>query len=320
MTTVYVLAGPPGSGKSTWSRQKRKESDVYCQIFESDAYRLDMFGTLDSGIQNQKHHASVFGKMRKDLLNQVKYAHDTDIDIDLIYDATNIGRRRRIALYNEIKSKDKDAKVVVVVFYKLLEELFYTNEHRAEKEQVPIAKLKERYINMQPPRVGVDCDDMELVGTKLFEEDGQGAYSPTNLFRFEIGGFYTNLPHNNHHHKETIRQHINMCVEASKHNWLIQEVAEFHDLGKFVSRTWDDRGFHTYKGHANLSAMYHFNVAFEEIKSGNRDYAMINEAILRHMDAHQGIGTKSILRNKLDDDTLALIEIFKEIDNASKLQ
>lgn len=110
-----------------------------------------------------------------------------------------------------------------------------------------------------------------------------------------------------------------MCIESSNHNWLLEEIAQFHDLGKFVSRSWDVRGFHTYKGHANLSSMYHFNVAFENIKSGNRDYAMINEAILRHMDAHQGIGAKSILRNKLDDDTLALIENFKEIDNASKL-
>lgn len=319
MTTVYVLAGAPGSGKSTWAKQKQKESDVSCQIFESDAYRLEMFGTLDHEVQNQKHHAPLFEKMRKEFLNQVKYAHDADINIDLIYDATNISRKRRIGLYKEIKQTNPNAKVIVVVFYKLLNELLEINEQRVKQKQIPKDKLKHIYINMQPPRLGVDCDDIELVGTRLFEKEPNGTHSPTTPFRLEIEGFYTNISHDNPHHKESIREHINMCIESSNHNWLLEEIAQFHDLGKFVSRTWDVRGFHTYKGHANLSSMYHFNVAFENIKSGNKDYAMINEAILRHMDAHQGIGAKSILRNKLDDDTLALIENFKEIDNASKI-
>lgn len=319
MTTVYVLAGPPGSGKSTWASELVKESDVATIVFESDAYRQDMFGTLSEDIQNDKHNSQVFAKMRKDLLDSVSKFKGFDFGSILIYDATNISRRRRIALYNEIKAKDKNAKVVVVVFYKTFEELLSVNENRPKEKQVPVGKIKDMYVNMQPPRVGVDCDDMELVGTRLFEKDNQGIYSTTNIFRFEIEGFYTNISHDNPHHKETIRQHINMCVEASNHNWILEEVAQFHDLGKFIARTWDDRGFHTYKGHANLSAMYHFNIAFEEIKSGDESYIMINEAILRHMDAHQGIGEKSIKRHKLDDMTLNLIESFRVIDQESKI-
>lgn len=318
MTTVYILSGPPGSGKSTWARQKRKESDVYCLLFESDAYRLNMFGTLESRVQNQKLNTQVFARMREDLLLYVGRAKSEGTDMNLIYDATNISRRRRIALYNEIKSKDKDAKVVVVVFYKFLKELLEINNNREEFEQVPIVKIKEMYVNMQPPRVGVDCDEFELVGDRILIDNGDGTHVARPEFLNEIIGYFDNEPHDSPHHKETIRQHINMCIEASNHDWLLEGVARFHDLGKFVAKTWDDRGFYTYKGHANLSSMYHFNYMYEGIKNGSGHRA-VNEAILRHMDAHQGIGEKSIKRHKIDDMTLNLIESFRVIDQKSKI-
>lgn len=318
MTIVYVLVGAPGSGKSTWAKEAYQSSDSPFHVFESDEYRMRMFGTLSEGIQKREYNKLVFSKMREDLLNRVVEYKDEVHGAELIYDATNISRRRRVALYNDIKKYDKDCTVIVVVFQRAYHTLKKINAVRDKDKRVPEDALHRMYVDMQPPRVGVDCDWFWFVGESFFSTDKIGNVLPSESFKKEIKGFYDNEPHDNPHHKESIREHIDMCVEATNGNWELQEVAKFHDLGKFVAKAWDDRGFYTYRGHANLSAMYHFNYIISETNV-YRNYARINEAILRHMDAHQGIGHKSIRRNKLDDATLDLIERFRVIDSDSKI-
>ena len=45
----------------------------------------------------------------------------------------------------------------------------------------------------------------------------------------------------------------------------------------------------------------------------------IVEAIYQHMKAHDGISAKAIKKDKLDEDTLALIQDFAKIDSASRI-
>lgn len=51
----------------------------------------------------------------------------------------------------------------------------------------------------------------------------------------------------------------------------------------------------------------------------SKSHLKVIEAIYQHMKAHDGISTKAIKKDKLDEDTLALIKDFAKIDSASRI-
>ena len=51
----------------------------------------------------------------------------------------------------------------------------------------------------------------------------------------------------------------------------------------------------------------------------NESHLKVVEAIYQHMKAHDGISVKAIKKDKLDNDTLELIQDFAKIDSASRI-
>lgn len=320
---VKVLVGAPGSGKSTYANSltgTEKTGTEYVTHLSSDLIRLELFETLSEG---NKHNAEVFKEMKARLFEQVQSGTLRDNgQTTIIYDATNTSRKRRRSLYRELKIKfGDDVMVEVNIFSELLSTLLERNEQREGEAKVPEHVIKRMYIGMQPPRLNVDCDAMFVHGTPFFDRpiaensvEGLVVAMGTDI-RKEADIF---SPHNcGEWHKESIDEHIQMCVDNSK-NPTFKLVSLFHDLGKPVSRVTED-GYSRYKGHANVGAMYLLNYLW--FTSGIKKmklYGMV-EVVLRHMDAHQGIGDKNIRNNGLEE-IIWLIEEFAHIDSKSRIK
>lgn len=90
MNYLYILVGLPGCGKSSLVRAEAQENDV---VLSSDELRVEMYG-----FEDQTHNGEVFQEMNKRTREAGKAGKT------VWYDATNINRKRRVALANEMKN------------------------------------------------------------------------------------------------------------------------------------------------------------------------------------------------------------------------
>ena len=100
----YMLVGIPASGKTTTSRVIKQilenEGREYIYL-SSDDLRVEMFGDVN----HQENNGELFNEMNK------RTREALEKGINVIYDATNINRRRRIGLLQQLP---KDTKKYVV--------------------------------------------------------------------------------------------------------------------------------------------------------------------------------------------------------------
>ena len=93
---------------------------------------------------------------------------------DVIYDATNLNRKKRIYFYNDILrniKKKKTVNVHAVIFIEPFSVILENNNSKPDEEKVPAVPLSRMYQTLQIPRLGVDCDSYEVIGrTNFFSE------------------------------------------------------------------------------------------------------------------------------------------------------
>lgn len=338
---VYVLVGAPGSGKSTYTKELLKKHSGNAVILSSDYFRVKMFGSRKVG--NEAHNSTrVFEEMHRNLKNLLGWNQYEAV----IYDATNLSRNRRRALYNNVKTWSKgDAEIEIIYFSMPLSRLIKNNSKRSIEEFVPEHLIKQMYINQQVPRTGSDCDSFKVVSERMFNEDmnvdshEQWAYN--NFAEYvlsSISGFDTiefeNILSDHDcapHHMESIAGHIQMCILnvyirqfSQDYRKDMNRIAMFHDLGKSITKTMVDKNGvekATYRGHAGVSANYMLNYFFN--KNGGiispKEMDLV-EVVYQHMNAHQGITQKNINKNKLNDNVLKMLEDFRIIDSISRVK
>lgn len=312
---LYITIGLMGVGKTTWAKDHCEGTGGL--HLSSDGIRMQLYGTLKgqtTPVQNQE----VFRVMQEGLDS----FSNNDSLTTAYYDATNLNRKKRIQVYTWAKARG--ITVIAKVFLKPLQDLLECNDRRDEGEQVPVDIIRERYKDLQVPRLGVDCDEVQVEGVM-------------SDFHCEI---YEGLSenHDSPHHAESIKEHILLtllgCQEFEEQPYYTQllDVAGHHDLGKSVCRTVDtedlphknyfreqNNGLYcTYMGHAEVSACYYLANMNEEGLLADKKSQQVLEAIFQHMNAHQGISKRVINRNKLTEQDLELINTFKQIDSKSK--
>lgn len=312
---LYITIGLMGVGKTTWAKDHCEGTGGL--HLSSDGIRMRLYGTL-KGQTTPVQNKEVFRVMQEGL-----DSFSTDDSLTTAYyDATNLNRKKRIQVYTWAKSRG--ITVIAKVFLKPLQDLLNRNDRRDEGEQVPEDIIRERYKDLQVPRLGVDCDEVQVEGVM-------------SDFHYEIyGGLSEN--HDSPHHAESIKEHILLtllgCQEFEGQPYYPQllDVAGHHDLGKAVCRKVDtedlphknyfrdqNNGLYcTYMGHAEVSACYYLAYMNEEGLLDDKKAQQVLEAIFQHMNAHQGISKRVINRNKLTEQDLELINTFKQIDSKSK--
>ena len=139
--------------------------------------------------------------------------------------------------------------------------------------------------------------------------------------------------HENPHHLESISEHIGMCLDNSDGREM-RDVSLFHDLGKSLCKEVKDGGVARYFGHATVSAYYYMNYIYSLAKAVRAEFYNDDEIYLlpkklymfdaleiiyQHMCAHNGLGSKNIRNNRLNDELVSKIYKFAEIDSMSRI-
>ena len=311
MTVVKVLIGVAGVGKSTYIEQHKTEKSL---VLSSDDLRIELFGDLEAG--NTPEAIPVVFKTLHERMKEALLSKQYDT---IFYDATNLSRKLRKGFYQQFK---KYVEIEAVVLVKPLATIIEQNSQRVGFAKVPESVIRRMYESLQVPRIGVDCDKIQVIGDyKAFED--------------EIA-MIKGMKHDSPYHAEDVDTHIQMTIDGAKAqaesiHYTKDEIvtlAELHDLGKGITKKPSNsrgvahdyfvevHGSHSmFANHQYVGAMYAL-VKFKDDLS--ESHLKVVEAIYQHMNAHNGFSEKMIKKDKLDKSLLVLSNDFAKIDSNSR--
>lgn len=161
---------------------------------------------------------------------------------NVIYNATNINRGRRVALAQEMQKYFKYIKVTVCICS--IKTLFHRNKTRKERH-LPEDKLMQMIRSFQIPTLyEYHYDDIKYVWTE----------SKRRGFERDKIALLMDYDQHNRHHSENLGKHILRTADYCKENDKACKAAIYHDLGKPFCKTTDEEGFNHFIGHPNVSA------------------------------------------------------------------
>ena len=281
---LIIMVGIPGAGKSTKCIEYEQQG---YKVHSSDAIRIEKLGTD----KNQEHNNYIFQIMKQRTEEDLKAGHS------VVYDATNISRKRRRALIQQMGKHASTVKAHVIL--RPLATLLLYNMDR----DFPMNQLRNyiRNFNMPTFTEGFDEITYSLTPNSLYEWSNSIDDIITFFKKVVTDGYIDMKLHpwykrihkydqNNKYHTKTLDQHI---YEVSKRarEFNDKEVllaALFHDIGKPITRVPNNHGTSSYYGHENVSA-YETAILLvtlmehEEIKELNLDYHKIIMLIAYHM-------------------------------------
>lgn len=225
MTKVFMLVGLPCSGKSSWAK---KQNEVW---ISSDRIREELYGNESI----QENPEKVFQVMWKRLCEAIERK-----EWMVIYDATNVVCKRRIAFCEQLRKKYGDEiELIAYVFNTPIEECILRAKERKERP------LSESVIwkfvkSWQTPAYWEGWDSIMLSNTMC-----------DPLFRKMLDkaeGF----DQKNKHHSLSLNEHMKKAYEninklLKKEGVFTGETAHkvsqasfWHDIGKPLVQTFDE--------------------------------------------------------------------------------
>ena len=313
MAKFIMLIGLPGSGKSTYAaRYKSRYPNT--AVVSSDEIREELFGDVN----DQTHNGEVFTTM----LNRTREFLKADIDV--IYDATNINRKRRISFLNLLPTNTIKIGVMFAVPFDLCKE---QNEMR--ERVVPFEVMNRMYKHFQIPCKGEGFDELHIEGIPEYK-----AELATRQLDAEEA-ISADCSHDNPHHSSTLGGH---CLNAWKYafeiikrenlnfekSYILTETCRYHDIGKwFCKQFLNSRGEHTseahYYGHENVSAYLYLSTMIMKSTIIDRkdyiDYTLrIANLISQHMIFFSCPNVDKTLEKIYDNDFIQMLKWVHEAD------
>lgn len=216
---LLMMQGIPGSGKSTIAEEI---SNIFenTTVFSSDKLRQELFGDVN----NQKNNNNLFIELHRRIKRNLSEGNN------VIYDATNINKKQRIAFINELKKYPcyKVNVLIMTPYNKCLERDH--NRNRTVGEKV----IRKMYHNWQPPHYSEGFD--EIIPIYADDYDYEKEYNLDLLIDIMMG-----FDQKNSHHQLTLGEH---CIKAYKFmetyhsdNPLLKIAALLHDVGKLYTQS-----------------------------------------------------------------------------------
>lgn len=138
---VFIMSGPPGSGKSTWIRERMTSNDEW---ISRDNVR---FSIVREDEEYFSHEDDVFNTF-------INYINQTleDPNVENIYiDATHINQRSRHKTVSLIRNKQNISELNCVCFNVPLETALQRNANRTGREFVPESAIRNMYNSYSYP-------------------------------------------------------------------------------------------------------------------------------------------------------------------------
>ena len=189
---LFMMEGLAGSGKSLIAENlviKRNGECIKPIIHSSDALRLELYGDEN----NQEHNGDLFNELHRCIKEDLRNGND------VVYDATNIKKKRRRAFIQELKNIDCH-KVCICVLTPY-EVVLRQNNNRERK--VPEDAIKRMYLSWCPPAMDEGFDDIILAYN--YGDIDKNKFTLDNFFNGEINA--NNIDQENSHHRSTIGNH-----------------------------------------------------------------------------------------------------------------
>lgn len=229
-----MLIGLPGSGKSTWAEKYITENSNTV-IISSDEIRKELFDNEWSQEDNDR----VFYEM------QNRVIHELSLGRNVIYDATNVVRKRRKTLLDKLPTYcKKEAHVIWAPIMTCI------NRDKFRTRTVGQNVIWKMLCSYQPPFFDEGFNQIYYNIDKVLDVEP---------YKKEIE-FTMQEPHDNPHHKYNIIEHCNKTSEYISNNYyaktcdygILVRAARYHDCGKPLVKS-----FHNNKGELTDIAHYY---------------------------------------------------------------
>lgn len=307
MATLNIMIGIPGSGKSSYAKKYLlTNNSVY---LSSDQIRIDMYG-----FEDQTHNDVVFKTMKKRTLNALKEGKD------VIYDATNLNKKRRGGIINE--AHKLDAQVDAYLCCTPINIILERNITRAER-QLPWDKLVQMIQSIEPPMYYEGFDNIYLIDGGMYND----VYDYNDLLKK-----YENYYQFNPYHHETLAEHMMAVAKKAEElginlkngvdRNILWQAARYHDISKPYTKQFNcKKGYNTYYGHEKVSTyMYMCHVRKQQmidelnrVRLSDSSY-QIGALILNHMEWYRREDMTPIKELFNDDDLYYMLELLHEAD------
>ena len=261
MTKFFMLVGLPASGKSTYAKQLQEKYNAV--ILSSDEIRKELLGDVN----NQDNNTNIFD----DMIKRTKQYLSNGVNV--IYDATNINRKRRVHLINNyIKADEKVVYYMNTPFSKCI----YNDNGR--ERVVGYDVIDKMYKTMQIPTILEGWNNVIFVNPEFKLENQYRQIIENNIDNFDYEGLFEEVgwiirefssvyevPHDSKYHSFSISRHIYYVYDYVRKNYKGTRILEMlyasilHDLGKgycksFYNHKGEEKRYANYIGHENVSA------------------------------------------------------------------
>lgn len=276
MPELILIIGLPGSGKSTWVKNKYDYARLFqggVTILSSDQVRKELFGDEN----DQTHNEEVFQYIKETTVNKLEKGQK------VIIDATNISRKSRKSITDYVEQQLSGFYeygfirfiVIATPYYKCLE------NNRKRSRQVPEHVIERMYKQFEFPTYLETVHQIDIVYPFTIDKEFYGIQHPYERL--------LDFSHDTPYHQLSIGQHMERTYEIMKimsDDKVLLKAAELHDIGKpFCKQYIEEENRAQYLNHANVGsyeAMFYAKcLKFNEEET----YQLIN-LIQFHMRAH----------------------------------
>lgn len=270
-----VLVGLPASGKSTYADKLKNEDYI---VHSSDAIREELFDNANHQADNDKVFKLLFSRCREDL----------ELGNNVVLDATNMARKKRVYLLSEITRKLDVIKKAIVIATPYNECI---DRDKARDRTVGYNVIEKMYKSFQVPCKQEGFEEIDIVYMSDEDVDGMERLDMLNA-----------ISQHNKNHTKTIGDHCK-CVgrRLPINDRNLYHAGFLHDIGKqFTASFKDSNGKLSmdahYYSHENVGAYDSLFVYRETISIEDKlDIALL---INYHMLPHTLKTEKSIERYK----------------------